>query len=160
MSVGVSSKANLNLLYPPFRLRVNRLLDVCREKNIPIFVTHGFRTSDEQDKLYEIGRNGNPGRPVTQVRGMGSLHCWGLAIDFCKNAKDSYSDDVFFLTVGEMAEKACDMVWAGRWSRFKELAHLEEKGFTADGLLKKYGTLEKFLKTWETWEPKEIWEAG
>jgi len=43
----------------------------------------GFRTFIEQDRLYNQGRQGNPGPRVTNARGGESPHNYGCATDWC-----------------------------------------------------------------------------
>jgi len=108
MSAAVSQKVNINLLHPSFAAKISRLLELCRKKDIPLLITCGLRTAEEQAKLYSQGRNGNLGAVVTNAQPMDSAHNWGIAADFAKNAKDAYSDEAFFRTVGELAE-SCGM---------------------------------------------------
>ncbi|WP_307364084.1 M15 family metallopeptidase [Peribacillus cavernae] len=51
------------------------------EAGIPILITDGYRTIEDQNQLYERGRS-QPGKIVTYARGGESLHNFGLAIDF------------------------------------------------------------------------------
>lgn len=48
---------------------------------IELQVFKGFRTNEEQDKLFAQGRHGSPGQIVTNARGGESYHNYGLAID-------------------------------------------------------------------------------
>jgi peptidoglycan L-alanyl-D-glutamate endopeptidase CwlK len=148
MSVAVSPKANLNLLYPSFAAKVSKLLEICRSIDIPILIYCGLRTAEEQDALYQQGRNGT-GKTVTNARAYESLHNFGLAVDFCKNVKgQEYTDEKFFLKVGEFAE-SLGLIWGGRWTKFKDMPHIEDRTFgDALELKKKFGNLEAFLKTW------------
>jgi len=147
MSVMVSPKVNINLLHPNFAAKVSRLLELARERDIPLLLTSGLRSFEEQTKLYAQGRNGTPGPIVTNAQAGDSAHNWGAAVDFCKNAKDAYSDDDFFRQVGELAE-SCGMEWAGRWTKFKELCHIQDADFSIAELKKKYKNLFDFQKTW------------
>lgn len=52
------------------------------------YAISGFRSPEEQEKLYNIGRNGDSRPTVTNAQGFKSYHNFGLAIDFCWD-KDS-----------------------------------------------------------------------
>jgi len=148
MSVAVSPKVNIDNLHPNFCRKVSRLLDLCRSIGINILITDGLRNKEDQTRLYEQGRDGKGGKIVTNAQYGDSLHNWGLAIDFCQNIKgQEYSDEAFFKKVGEFSE-SLGMVWAGRWTQFRELCHLQDKDFDVKELKSNYGTLENFLKTW------------
>lgn len=150
MAVAVSKKVPLSLLHPKTLLKVNALLDACRAKDVPILITSGFRSAAEQDALYASGRTA-PGRIVTNARGtdMASMHNWGLAVDYCKNAPaQEYSDTKFFFAVADIAESVGFEAGA-RWVNFRDLPHLQDNQFGAvEALKKKYGTLEAFQQTW------------
>jgi peptidoglycan LD-endopeptidase CwlK len=147
MSVAVSPKVNINLLYPSFAAKVAKLLELCKSISIDILITDGLRNKEEQDKLYAKGRT-ESGKIVTNAKYPDSAHNWGIAIDFCQNIKgQEYTDEAFFRKVGEFAE-SLGFEWAGRWKTFKELCHLQDKDFDVKELKSKYGTLENFLKTW------------
>ena len=50
-------------------------------RGIEIVITHGYRSSEEQDALFNQGRS-SAGNIVTNARGGESYHNYGLAIDF------------------------------------------------------------------------------
>lgn len=70
----------INHLDPNVRELYRELIWRIAMAGIYIRITSGTRTSEEQDKLYAIGRT-KPGRPVTWVNDSQSWHNWGLAID-------------------------------------------------------------------------------
>jgi len=135
------------ILYPDFATKVNILIELCREKGIPIKIMDTVRNKAEQDHLYSIGR-GIPGKVVTQVQYPDSFHCWGLAVDFCKAIRgQEYNDDKFFQTVGELAETV-GLEWGGRWTKFPDRPHIQYKGFTLTKLKSEYKTPEAFFRSW------------
>ncbi|MDR2592991.1 MAG: M15 family metallopeptidase [Chitinispirillales bacterium] len=148
MSASVSNKVNLSLLHPSTRNKVSRLMDLCRDRDdLPLLITAGFRSREEQDALYSLGRT-EPGKIVTKAKGSeyASPHQWAIAVDFC-SAKDGYNNEAFFMTVAELAESVGFEAGA-RWVNFRDLPHLQDADFKVADLKKQYGTLEKFLATW------------
>jgi len=150
MSVAISNRSKgINTLHPKTAAKLAKLMDLCRDKEIPLLVTCTLRTDEEQDALYNQGRNGNYGKIVTNARGYESPHAFGIAFDVCKNVKgEEYSDNTFFDIVGELGE-SIGLTWGGRFTKFVDKPHFEDRTFgTALELKQKYGNLEAFLKTW------------
>ncbi len=69
-------------LHPAIRSAALELLLNCIDEKIPIRITQGMRTLEEQDILYAQGRT-TPGPEVTKAPAGKSYHNYGLAIDFC-----------------------------------------------------------------------------
>lgn len=59
-----------------------RVLNKAWSSKIPMYVTWGSRSIEEQDLLYRFGRT-LPGDIMTTKRGGYSPHNYGLALDFC-----------------------------------------------------------------------------
>lgn len=109
-----------------------------RLKHHKMIITQGFRSKEEQDKIYAQGRT-TPGKIVTNAKGGHSMHNYGLAIDFAlltpdgkKAVWDTYSD---FDKDGmpdwsEVVEEAKKLgfVWGGDWKSFVDKPHLEMTG--------------------------------
>lgn len=74
-------RVNLDYIYPPFRDRLFDVIARCNSRGAKYVATLGFRTYEEQDQLFRLGRD-IPGKKVTNARGGQSQHCFGLAIDF------------------------------------------------------------------------------
>ena len=141
-------------LHPQVRERVEKLVAECNKRGIPILITETLRSKQEQDDLYAKGRS-KPGGIVTNVRYPHSMHCWGLAFDFCKNVKgQEYSDAVFFAKVGQIG-KSLGLTWGGDWTSFPDRPHFQLDSFgNTNELMRKYGTPERFLSV-ETEERME-----
>ena len=78
--------SGLNLLYPPFKLRLANALDEIREAGIPMQVFETFRSRQRQKNLFDQGRDKtgrviNKSKLVTWVKPLGSYHQYGLAAD-------------------------------------------------------------------------------
>lgn len=68
-------------LHPTVAEKRDNLVTRTSMAGIPILITAGFRSREEQDDLYAQGRS-QPGNIVTNAKGGESLHNFGLAIDF------------------------------------------------------------------------------
>ena len=90
---------------------------------IKVMLTSGYRSCQEQDRLYAIGRT-KPGKKVTNARGGYSWHNFGLAADyaFIINGKVTWNGpwDVF----GRVARN-CGLEWGGSWTKFKDRPHVQ-----------------------------------
>ncbi|UOQ46532.1 M15 family metallopeptidase [Halobacillus salinarum] len=121
-------------LHPVVDDKKEELIQKTADKGITIVITDGFRSEEEQDRLYEQGRS-KEGDVVTNVKGGGSYHNYGLAIDFAlkkKNGeviwdmkrdgnKNGKSD---WMEVVDTA-KSLGFDWGGDWASFKDYPHLQ-----------------------------------
>lgn len=91
-----------------------------------LLVTQGFRSIEQQNRLYEIGRRGIPGeRKVTNARGGQSNHNRGAAVDFAFVVNGEISWDArLYRHIGRWAAKV-GLKWGGNWKSFKDLPHVE-----------------------------------
>ncbi|MFZ7942888.1 MULTISPECIES: M15 family metallopeptidase [Bacillaceae] len=121
-------------LHPIVQERSNELIQQAAKKGIVIVITDGFRSAEDQDRLYEKGRT-SEGTIVTYAKGGQSYHNFGLAIDFAlktpsgnvvwdmqydgnQNGKADWTEVV------NMA-KTLGFEWGGDWAKFKDYPHLE-----------------------------------
>ena len=79
------SKVDKNLLYPPFRKKIEELLQILETNKTRFYVICGVRTYIEQDALYAQGRT-TDGKVVTRAKAGTSYHNFGIAVDLCKDA--------------------------------------------------------------------------
>nr|WP_090767321.1 M15 family metallopeptidase [Bacillus sp. OK048] len=134
---GLSMKQNISLpteLHPIVRERSDQLIQHAAVKGIVIMITDGFRSAEDQDRLYEKGRTAE-GSIVTHAKGGESFHNFGLAVDFAiktpsedviwdmqydgnQNGKSDWNEVV------ELA-KALGFEWGGDWEQFKDYPHLQ-----------------------------------
>jgi peptidoglycan LD-endopeptidase CwlK len=133
------SQFNQNLpfpteLHPLVKERSDQLVQQAAEKGIVVVITDGFRSAEEQDRLFEKGRS-TEGNIVTYARGGESLHNYGLAIDFALRTPtqaviwdmqyDGNQNGVAdWDEVVELA-KVLGFDWGGDWARFKDYPHLQ-----------------------------------
>jgi peptidoglycan LD-endopeptidase CwlK len=73
--------------------------------DMPIRVTSGFRSFEEQDRLYAQGRT-TAGQIVTNARGGESMHNFGVAFDYCFKGTEPYppTTNKKWKTVNDIAE--------------------------------------------------------
>jgi peptidoglycan L-alanyl-D-glutamate endopeptidase CwlK len=141
------------LLHPRLDKKLGLLLKACGKQGIYLIITEGFRTKEYQDSLYEQGRT-KPGNIVTNVKGStyGSQHMWGIAFDIAINDKKLLYDEATIRKVAKTAKSAkINLGWGGDWTNFVDTPHfyLKKWGSTTAKLKSRYGTPEKFKKTWK-----------
>ena len=119
-------------LLPAMQLRVLRFAGAMAEVGIPWMITCTYRSQDEQDALWRIGRS-EPGRRVTwrkisnhtSRRAMDfailkdGQPCWDVKVSVNKNDMPDY------LEAGQIGE-SLGLIWGGRW-RNPDYPHFELK---------------------------------
>lgn len=115
-------------LHPKVAEMCRKFIELCDAQGIDILITSTYRDIESQNELYAQGRT-KPGKIVTKAKGGQSFHNWRVAFDFVPllNGKPAWNDTVLFTRCGEIGESV-GLEWAGRWTRFKELAHLQYTG--------------------------------
>lgn len=118
----------LDDLLPPVKSRAEAFIKACDEAGIDVLITSTYRDAASQAALYAQGRT-KPGRIVTNAKPGQSWHNWRCAFDFVPvvNGKAQWDDTRTFERCGAIAERV-GLEWAGRWKRFKELAHCQYTG--------------------------------
>lgn len=112
----------------------NKLVAQTRELGIKIIITDGYRSNEEQERLYKQGRSAK-GDIVTNARAGESMHNYGLAIDFALRLNDgSVIWDLEYDGNGngksdwmEVVAVAKDLgfQWGGDWTNFPDYPHLQ-----------------------------------
>lgn len=112
-------------LHPAARRRARAFAEACKAVGIDILFTSTLRDGESQDALFAQGRT-KPGKRVTNARAGQSWHNWRCAFDFVPlvNGKAMWDDLKLFKRCGEIAESV-GLEWAGRWTRFPEMAHCQ-----------------------------------
>jgi peptidoglycan L-alanyl-D-glutamate endopeptidase CwlK len=153
---------DIKQLHPDLQTLAKKLITECKKQGIDIKIGECLRTTAEQDKLYSYGRTDKSRGKVTNAQGCtySSMHQWGVAFDVYLDEdvdKDGKtSDDAFnnktglFNKVGKIGQ-ALGLEWGGSWTSIKDLPHFQLKkwGSTPRTLKAKYGTPQKFMKTWK-----------
>jgi peptidoglycan L-alanyl-D-glutamate endopeptidase CwlK len=134
----VSEKSEKRLvgLHPTVSQAARALITKSFNAGVPIIITAGLRTMEEQAKLYLQGRNGNPGPVVTNAKAGTSYHNYGLAIDYALLLPDGRT--VVWDTIRdadldgekdwyEVAAigKSLGFEWGGDWQGFVDMPHLQ-----------------------------------
>jgi peptidoglycan L-alanyl-D-glutamate endopeptidase CwlK len=119
---------NLNDLHPKVKVLCEKFISECKKQNIDVLITSTYRDAASQNALYAQGRTA-PGKIVTNARAGQSFHNWRVAFDFVPivSGKAQWNDLTTFNKCGEIAESV-GLEWAGRWKKFKELAHCQYTG--------------------------------
>ena len=102
----------------------NFINDTESELNVQLRVVQGYRSIEEQNKLYAQGRT-EPGNKVTNARGGESYHNYGLAIDVVRteDGKPDWNKPI----TQDIADIGIQQgfSWGGSWSSFKDYPHFE-----------------------------------
>lgn len=123
---------DLKDLHPAVRRRAEAFIAKAKAEGIDLLVTSTYRDAESQQALYDQGRI-LPGKKVTNAKPGQSWHNWRCALDVVpmRAGKPVWGttgpDGVLWERVGRIGE-ACGLEWAGRWVKFREMAHFQ---FTA-----------------------------
>lgn len=119
---------NLDDLHPKVAAQCRAFIDKCKAQGIDVLITSTYRDAESQAALYAQGRS-TPGKKVTNAKPGQSWHNWRVAFDFVPivHGKAQWNDVATFERCGKIAESV-GLEWAGRWTRFKELAHCQYTG--------------------------------
>lgn len=121
-------------LHPIVEEQSQQLIQQAAKKGIVVVITDGFRSAEDQNRLYEKGRTAG-GNVVTYAKGGESYHNFGLAVDFAlktpsgniiwdmqydgnKNGKADWNEVVILA-------KKLGFEWGGDWAQFKDYPHLQ-----------------------------------
>lgn len=118
------NRAMISRLHPELQKRAMAFLDAAKKDGWELRIVQSLRTFAEQDALYAQGRT-KSGEVVTNARGGQSLHNFGLAADFAPVVEGKISwNEQHYRLFGKWADVA-RLEWGGRWSRFKDLPHVQ-----------------------------------
>ena len=124
----VISQNRIQELNPVVRSIFQQFIEECEaELNITIRIMEPvFRTIKQQDDLYAIGRTVETDKPIlTNAKGGGSYHNYGLAVDLCHlmDNKVDWNYDMGHLTT--IAHKY-GIEWGGDWMSIKDKPHFQK----------------------------------
>jgi RHS repeat-associated protein len=88
-------------------------------------IVQAHRTYAQQDALYNQGRNGNPGRKVTNARGGQSNHNFRLAYDIAFFSGKEVKYDGWEFDVAGRIGRAYGLKWGGDWTNPIDRPHFE-----------------------------------
>lgn len=130
--------ADTKNLKPKVRKLMEQFVKEAAKLGFEILVTQGYRSVEEQNRLYAQGRT-MKGNIVTNARGGQSNHNWGCAFDYCflVNKKASYSlPDSAWKKMADLGVKL-GLEAGYYWKGFQDKPHLQ---FTAGYSLKDFQT--------------------
>jgi uncharacterized protein YcbK (DUF882 family) len=124
-----ASEARLAKVNPELAKRVRATANDLKAQGINVRVTDGFRSVEEQNKLYAQGRTA-PGKIVTKAKGGSSNHNYGLAVDLVPivNGKADYkvSNDTWN-KIGAAGKKN-GLEWGGDFKSIVDKPHFQLTG--------------------------------
>jgi peptidoglycan L-alanyl-D-glutamate endopeptidase CwlK len=89
----------------------------------PVRLVQGYRSIEEQNKLYAQGRT-TAGAIVTNAKGGESLHNYGCAIDFVFQKEGYNASSTLWELLGTVGEKQ-GFEWGSRWKAFTDKPHFQ-----------------------------------
>jgi len=119
-----STDKKIASLHPSVQNQIKSFVLMAKNRfDIDLRVTDGFRSVEEQDKLYAKGRTAK-GSIVTKARGGYSNHNFGLAVDVVpmENGKLNWETNQWSL-IGRIGESR-GLEWGGRW-KFLDRPHFQ-----------------------------------
>jgi peptidoglycan LD-endopeptidase CwlK len=132
--VAVQNVVMPDSLHPVVQEQTNQLIEKAAAKGISILITDDFRSSADQDLLFEKGRT-TEGNIVTYAKGGESYHNFGLAVDFAiripsggviwDRKYDGNGNGVADWSEVVMLAKELGFEWGGDWTSFKDYPHLQ-----------------------------------
>ena len=119
---------SLDDLIPQARVRVDKLIEVCKAAGIDLLITSTYRDNESQDALYAQGRT-QPGKIVTKAKAGQSFHNYRCAVDVVPlvNGKPVWDDETLWQQIDRLG-KQVGLEWAGDWQTFKEYPHFQYTG--------------------------------
>ena len=119
---------SLDDLIPQARVRVDKLIEVCKAAGIDLLITSTYRDNESQDALYAQGRT-KPGKIVTKAKAGQSFHNYKCAVDVVPliNGKPVWDDTMLWSQIGGLG-KQVGLEWAGDWKGFQEYPHFQYTG--------------------------------
>lgn len=124
-----ASESNIITLIPKAQIEARKFLKITKDNNLDIRILSGTRTYDEQDSLYQHGRNGNTQPIVTNARGGQSNHNFGIAWDIGVFQNGNYmGNDSPYKSFATIVLPLMDSIeWGGNWIHFKDYPHYQLK---------------------------------
>ena len=119
-----ASIPRLSNLHPFVRQKAEQFLLEAYRNGFFLRVTSGYRSPEEQERLYAQGRS-MAGDIVTNARAFESFHNFGLAIDVVEiRGGIPIWENPRWNQIGEIG-KQFGFKWGGDWTSFKDRPHFE-----------------------------------
>ncbi len=112
-------------LTPLMKGKAQELLKKMTTLGYEVTMYQGFRSKEEQNKLYAQGRT-TAGAIVTNARGGESLHNYGVGFDmvFVENGRPSWKEKHPWALLGKEGKKL-GLEWGGDWTGFVDRPHFQ-----------------------------------
>ncbi len=125
MSLSSHNLAKIAAVKSELAAKVSHLIELAAAEGVQLHITDGFRSPEEQNKLYAQGRT-TKGKIVTYKKGGQSRHNLGEAVDVVPiiNGQPSWSESFNWSRIGKWAAQV-GLDWGGNWKTFKDRPHLE-----------------------------------
>lgn len=122
------ARVDLDQLYLPFLQKLLDAVAQCNAQGVTYVATLGYRTFEQQAKLYFQGRT-MPGPKVTNAGPGESAHNYGLACDFVcmRDGQPDWRGESYQL-LGDEAKKA-GLVWGGDFKGLVDDPHVQWPGY-------------------------------
>lgn len=117
----------LSDLHPKLLHLCKLLTKECRNNDLNIIITQGYRSIEDQNKIYAQGRT-SAGKIVTNAKGGSSLHNYRLAFDIAiiNNGKVDWNDTASYIKVGLIGKKL-GLTWGGNIKHGGDFKSIDDK---------------------------------
>ena len=111
-------------IHPYLLDKIEQVIDEANAKGIDLRVVRGYRSLEEQQRLYDQGRISSGGIVTNAPPGF-SYHNYGWAVDVCeyKNGKPDWHSERWD-EIGKIGKKH-GLIWGGDWKRLVDKPHLQ-----------------------------------
>ncbi len=122
----MTASRELSDLLPTVEKAARAALVECAAAGLNPLITCTYRSGEEQNRLYAIGRT-VPGKKVTNARAGQSSHQWRVALDLVPmvNGKPEWTGKHSDWNAIAKIFIKHGFEWAGNWKRFRELPHFQ-----------------------------------
>ena len=116
----------LSKVKPELAEKCRQIIELAKAEKYTLLVTNGFRSVEEQNKLYAIGRRGIKGeKKVTNAKGGQSNHNFKEAVDFAFIINGEISwDEKLYQNIGRWA-KIVGLKWGRNFKAITDKPHVE-----------------------------------
>lgn len=119
------TESNIKTLHPKVQAKAREFMSKALAAGYDVKIISGTRTYSEQTALYNQGRNGNPGKRVTNSPAGFSNHNFGVAFDVGLFHGASYiPESPAYKELGKIG-KSIGFNWGGDWKSIVDEPHFE-----------------------------------
>lgn len=142
--ISTFKESKTNDLLPVVKRKADRMIKAAKLLGMDLRITSGYRSKEEQDKLYAQGRT-KPGKIVTNAKGGESMHNHALAWDVVDRKLGYNLSDYQWKWLGVIAA-LLGVEWGGTWKSFKDKPHFQYlAGYTEEQIRKGDYDKSKFM---------------